>query len=328
MKRSLSGIKSTGIPHLGNYLGMIRPAIDLQEEHEAFYFVAEYHALTTERDPAAMRESTRMITAYFLAFGLDPDRSAFFRQSAVPEVTELAWMLSCVTNMGVLERAHAYKAAKDKGIANEINHGLFGYPVLMAADILIYDSDVVPVGQDQVQHVEMARLMARHFNAAFGGEYLKPPEPLVQKDVATVPGIDGRKMSKSYGNIIEPLTTTKQLRKQVMKIVTEPTPMEDPFDPDACNVFGMYKLFATPDEQSEMREKYQRSDYGFGHAKQALYEKMDEYFSPYRDRYTKLMEDPSYLEDVLAAGSTRVRPVVDDVMERVRSATGLGPLSG
>lgn len=324
MKRSLSGIKSTGKPHLGNYLGMLRPAIDLQDDYEAFYFVAEYHALTTERDPAAMRESTHMITANFLAFGLDPDRAAFFRQSAVPEVNELAWMLSCVTNMGVLQRAHAYKAAKDEGIENEIPHGLFAYPVLMAADILIYDSDIVPVGSDQIQHVEMTRLMARHFNAAYGGEFLKVPEPRVQKDVATVPGIDGRKMSKSYGNIIEPLTTSKKLRKQVMKIATDSTPMEEPMDPTDCNVFALYKLFSDEAEQAELAEKYARSDFGYGHAKQTLYEKMDAYFEPYREKYDKLIADPDYLDDVLEAGAKKVRPIVDDVMGRCREATGLG----
>ena len=328
MKRSLSGIKSTGIPHLGNYLGMIQPAVDLQESYEAFYFVAEYHALTTERDPGAMRDSTRMITAYFLAFGLDPARAAFFRQSAVPEVTELAWILSCVTNMGVLERAHAFKAARDAGTANELNHGVFSYPVLMAADILIYDSDIVPVGQDQVQHIEMTRLMARHFNAAFKGDYLKIPEGRVKEEVATVPGIDGRKMSKSYGNIIEPLTTAKKLRKQVMKIVTAPTPMEQPLQYDDCNVYGLYSLFADEDERAQMRADYARPDYGFGHAKQALFDKMDEYFAPYRDRYNELIADPDTLEDVLVAGAQRVRPVVDEVMERVRTATGLGPLRG
>lgn len=324
MKRSLSGIKSTGTPHLGNYLGMIRPAIDLQEDHEAFYFVAEYHALTTERDPEAMRASTRMITAAFLAFGLDPQRAAFFRQSAVPEVTELAWLLSCVTHMGVLERAHAYKAAKDEGMANLLNHGVFSYPVLMAADILIYDSDVVPVGQDQIQHLEMTRLMARHFNQAFGGDHLKVPEALVRKEVATVPGLDGRKMSKSYGNIIEPLAPPKALRKQVMKILTAPIPMEEPFDPDSCNVFALYRLFSSAEEQAEMRANYARPDFGFGHAKQALFEKMTAHFEPFRERYERYHADPDFLEDVLARGARRVRPVVDTVMERVRSATGLG----
>lgn len=324
MKRSLSGIKSTGIPHLGNYLGMIRPAIDLQDEYEAFYFVAEYHALTSVKNPAEMRDSTRMITAYFLAFGLDPQRSAFFRQSDVPEVTELAWILSCVTNMGLLERAHAYKAAKDQGIANEINHGVFAYPVLMAADILIYDSDVVPVGADQVQHIEMTRDMAQRLNAAYDRELLKLPEAKVRDEVATVPGLDGRKMSKSYDNAIEPLTSSKQLRKQVMRIQTDSTPMEDPKDPDSCNVFNLYKLFASPEQVSEMRENYERGGYGYGHAKQALFESMDEHFTPYRDRYEAISQDTDAIEAALAAGAARVRPVVEQVMERVRSATGLG----
>lgn len=323
-KRSLSGIKSTGIPHLGNYLGMIRPAVELQKSYESFYFVAEYHALTTETDPAAMRESTRMITANFLAFGLDPEKSAFFRQSAVPEVTELAWMLSCVVNMGTLERAHAYKAAKDQGIANEINHGIFSYPVLMAADILIYDSDVVPVGADQIQHLEMARDMAQRFNHTYGGEYLKLPEAIVQEDVATVPGIDGRKMSKSYGNIIEPLTSSKKLRKRCMKIVTDSTPVEDPKDPENDTVVSLYKLFATPEELAELEAKYREGGYGYGYAKQDLFEVMDAYFEPYRERYNALIEDPDYLEDVLDAGAKKVRPIVDEVMSRCREAVGIG----
>ena len=328
MKRSLSGIKSTGTPHLGNYLGMIRPAIDLQETYEAFYFVADYHALTTERDPAAMRESTYMITANFLAFGLDPERAAFFRQSDVPEVTELAWLLSCVTNMGLLERAHAYKAAKDRGEANELNHGIFAYPVLMAADILIYDSDVVPVGSDQVQHIEMTRDMASRFNAAYRGEFLKLPEAKVREEVATVPGTDGRKMSKSYGNIIEPLTTSKKLRKQIMGVVTDSTPIDEPKNPDTCTAFALYKLFAAPDELAQMRENYATPGYGYGHAKQALFEKMDEHFAPYRDRYSELIADPAYLDDVLERGAARVRPRVEDVMARCRDAVGLGRKRG
>lgn len=323
-KRSLSGIKSTGIPHLGNYLGMIRPAIDLQDAYEAFYFVAEYHALTSERDPVAMRASTHMITAYFLAFGLDPEKSAFFRQSDVPEVTELSWILSCVTHMGLLERAHAYKAARDQGREKDINHGLFSYPVLMAADILIYDSDVVPVGQDQVQHLEMARDMAVKLNEAFGMELLKLPEALVRKEVAVVPGTDGRKMSKSYNNIIEPLAAPKQLRKQIMGVVSDSTALEDPKDPTNDNTFALYKLFATADELAEMDANYRGGNYGYGHAKQALFEKMDAYFAPYRERYEQIRADEDYLEGVLDAGAERVRPVVDEVIERVREATGLG----
>jgi tryptophanyl-tRNA synthetase len=323
-KRSLSGIKPTGFPHLGNYLGMIRPAIELQDEYESFYFAADYHALTTVKDPRALRESVYQLTAYFLAFGLDPQKAAFFRQSDVPEVTELTWVLSCVTHMGLLERAHAYKAAKDEGRANEINHGIFAYPVLMASDILVYDSDVVPVGQDQIQHLEMTRDMAQKFNQAYGGEFLKLPEAKVRKEVAVVPGTDGRKMSKSYDNVIEPLLPPKKLRKQCMGIQTDSTPLEAPKDPDNCNVFALYKLFATADEIMQMRQNYEAGGYGYGHAKQALFEKLDDYFGPYRQAFEDIRHDTDYLEEVLAAGAAKVRPVVEQVMARVHAATGLG----
>ncbi|MFU8804060.1 MAG: tryptophan--tRNA ligase [Bradymonadaceae bacterium] len=323
-KRSLSGIKPTGIPHLGNYLGMIRPAIALQEEYDAFYFVADYHALTSVKDPVALRKSVHHITAYFLAFGLDPGRAAFFRQSDIIEVTELTWILSCVTHMGLLERAHAYKASKDKGIEKEINHGIFTYPVLMAADILIYDSDIVPVGSDQLQHLEMTRDMAQKFNSAFKGEYLKLPEARIAKEVATVPGTDGLKMSKSHNNIIEPLLPSKQLRKQVMTIQTDSTALEDPKDHTTCNVFALYRLFATGHELDEMRANYEGGGYGYGHAKQALFEKLDEHFAPYREKFNAIVEDTDYLEDVLAMGEQKARPIVDEVMDRVRRASGLG----
>lgn len=323
-KRSLSGIKPTGIPHLGNYLGMIRPAIDLTESYDAFYFVADYHALTSVKDPAFLRRSVHHITSYFLAFGLDPAEASFFRQSDVIEVTELTWILSCVTHMGLLERAHSYKAAKDKGIEKDINHGIFTYPVLMAADILIYDSDVVPVGSDQLQHLEMTRDMAQKFNSAFGGQFLKLPEARIAKEVATVPGTDGRKMSKSYDNIIEPLLPSKKLRKQVMTIQTDSTPLEEPKDHTICNVFALYRLFATPEELAEMQANYETPGFGYGHAKQALFEKLDSYFEPYREKFNTLIEDVDYLEDVLAMGEQKVRPIVEEVMDRVRSASGLG----
>lgn len=324
-KRSLSGIKPTGTgnPHLGNYLGMIQPAIDLQDAYEAFYFVADYHALTSLRDAETMRRSTKVITAYFLAFGLDVEKSAFFRQSDIPEVTELTWMLSCVMPMGRLERAHSYKDAVAKGVAGELNHGVFSYPVLMASDILIYDSDIVPVGADQIQHLEMTRDMASKFNIAFEGEFLKIPVASVREDVAVVPGLDGRKMSKSYGNTIEPLLPSKKLRKQVMKIETSSTPMTEVMDHTDCTAFALYKLFSTEEEQQEMIANYARPDFGYGHAKQALFEKMDARFAPYRERYEELLEKPDYLEDVLQAGARRVRPVVEDVMERVRDAVGM-----
>ena len=322
-RRSLSGIKPTGNPHVGNYLGMIAPAIELQEEFEAFYFVADYHALTTMRDAEALRDLSYEITAYFLAFGLDPGRAAFFRQSDVPEVTELTWMLSCVTNMGLLQRAHAYKAALDQGQGGQINHGLFTYPVLMAADILIYDSDVVPVGADQIQHLEMTRDMAVKFNMAFDREVFKLPEARISDRVATVPGLDGQKMSKSYNNIIEPLLPAKKLRKQIMSIQTGSTPMDQPLPTEGDNVLALYELFASEQEVAQMREDYTRPDFGYGHAKQALYLKMDEVFSPHRARYDELIADRDYLEDVLRAGAERVSPVVEDVMARAREATGM-----
>lgn len=326
-KRSLSGIKPTGIPHLGNYLGMIQPAIELQQEYEAFYFAADYHALTTVKDPVKMRRLVYHLTAYFLAFGLDPQRGAFFRQSDIPEVTELTWLLSSVTHMGLLERAHSYKASIDKGIEKEINHGVFTYPVLMASDILIYDSDVVPVGADQIQHLEMTRDMAQKFNAAFKGDYLKLPEARVRKDVATVPGIDGRKMSKSYGNLIEPLLPPKKLRKQVMKIETDSKGMEESKDPSKCTVVALYRLFASPQEVAAMEENYRRGGYGYGHAKEELFQKLDAHFGPYREKYEAIKEDEDFLEETLRKGAARVRPVVESVMDRVRRASGIGPLS-
>jgi tryptophanyl-tRNA synthetase len=322
-KRSLSGIKPTGQPHLGNYMGMIRPAIDLQRGFDTFYFVADYHALTTMRDPKALRESTHKLTANFLTFGLDPAQGAFFRQSDVPQVCELTWMLSCVTNMSMLEKAHAYKAALDRN-ETSISHGLFSYPVLMAADILLYDSDVVPVGQDQIQHVEMARDMAQKFNTAFGGEFLRQPSAMVREEVAIIPGTDGRKMSKSYNNVIEPLLPPKQLRKVVMSMVTDSLGVDDVKDPATSHIVTLYKLFATPDKVAEMEDAYRRGGYGYGHAKQALFEEMDAYFAPYRAKYDALMVDPDTLEDVLRQGAARAKPVVEEVMDRVRSAVGVG----
>lgn len=323
-KRSLSGIKPTGTPHLGNYLGMIQPAIELQDDFDAFYFVADYHALTTVQDPSLMREKVHQITAYFLAFGLDPDKAAFFRQSDIPEVTELTWMLSCVTHMGLLERAHAYKAAKDRGEEKSINHGIFSYPVLMASDILIYDSDVVPVGADQIQHVEMTRDMAQKFNQAFDGDYLTLPEAKVRKEVATVPGVDGQKMSKSYDNLIEPLAPKKRLKKQVMSIETDSTPLEEPQDPEGCTVVDLYRLVASEDEVQEMEANYRAGGYGYGHAKMDLLAALEETFGPYREKYEAIKDDEAYLEEVLARGAKKVRPVVEEVMDRVREASGLG----
>jgi tryptophanyl-tRNA synthetase len=323
MKRSLSGIKSTGLPHLGNYLGMIKPAIELQGSHEAFYFIANLHALTSVRDGARNRQDTNDIAAVFLAAGFDPSRGALFRQSDVPEVTELTWYLSCVCPMGDLFRAHAYKSALDKGEEGALNHGVFTYPVLMAADILIYDSDVVPVGKDQLQHLEMAREIVRRFNYYFGENSLKEPKAFVREEVAVVPGIDGRKMSKSYGNGIDPFLSAKEVKKQVMAIVTDSKGLEDKKDPDTCNIVALYRLFATPAELAEMQSKYRAGGYGYGHAKLALLDKIEGHFTPMRTRYNELKANPSEIEMVLEAGAQKARKQALVVLERVRKACGV-----
>ena len=323
-KRSLSGIKPTADPHIGNYLAMIRPAIELQDSYDAFYFVADYHALTSIHDSAGMRGHCYDITATFLAFGLDPQRAVFWRQSDVPEVCELTWILSCLTSMGLLERAHAYKAAKDKGMAGSINHGVFAYPVLMAADILLYDSDVVPVGKDQVQHIEMARDMAQRFNHSFGDDTLKLPEASVRADVHTIIGTDGRKMSKSYGNTIPVFLLPKKLRKACMGIMTDSVPLEQPKDPDTCNVFALYRLFADEQQQAELAALYRGGNFGYGHAKERLYEVMNAHLTPARERYLMLRQDEEALEAVLQAGSSRAREVAAPVLRRVRKRVGLG----
>jgi tryptophanyl-tRNA synthetase len=323
--RSLSGIKPTGTPHLGNYFGMVRPSIALQDSHEAFYFVADFHALTTGRDPALLRRTSLEITAIFLALGLDPKRAVFFRQSDVPEVTELTWHLSCVTGTGLLLRAHAYKAALDKGEAGVLPAGTFFYPVLMAADILLYDSDVVPVGRDQVQHVEMAQDMAGHLNALYG-DCLRRPEPLVEADVPTIPGLDGQKMSKSYKNTIEIFVAEKALRKQVMAIKTDGAGLDDPKVPETDNVFALYKLVATPAEVDEMAALYRAGGFGYGHAKQRLADALNAHLAAPRERYHALLADPSALEDVLRDGAARARVVARDTLERVRERVGLPKL--
>ena len=323
--RSLSGIKPTGTPHLGNYFGMVRPAIALQETHDALYFVADYHALTTGRDAATLRRTSLEITATFLALGLDPARAVFFRQSDVPEVLELAWHLSCVTGVGLLMRAHAYKAALDRGDAGTLPSGTFFYPVLMAADILLYDSDVVPVGRDQVQHIEMAQDMAGHLNAIYG-DCLRRPEPLVSAEVATIPGLDGQKMSKSYQNTIEVFLPEKALRKAVKAIKTDGAGLEDPKDPDADNVFALYKLVASPDEVADMAARYRAGGFGYGHAKERLADALDAHLAAPRERYRALLADPSSLEDVLHDGARRARSIARDTLERVRERVGLPTL--
>lgn len=321
-KTSLSGIKPTGRPHLGNILGMLRPAIQLQQSHETFYFIADLHALTSVRDAAKLRADTFDVAATFLALGFDPERGALFVQSAVPQVTELSWVLGCSVSLGDLFRAHAFKAAKDAGEEGRLNMGTFAYPVLMAADILLYDADVVPVGKDQVQHLEMARAIAQRFNFHYG-DSLKEPQELLEKEVAVVPGTDGRKMSKSYGNGIEPLGSAKELKKQVQAIVTDSKGLEDVKDPSTCNIVALYRLLATPDEVAAMEANYRKGGYGYGHAKMALLEKLEAHFGPVRKRYEELHANPHRVEEVLKLGAERAGVVADRVLGRVKTACGI-----
>lgn len=321
MQRALTGIQPSGQVHLGNYMGMIRPALELQEQYAGYYFIADYHALTTVRDPEFLRRSSLEAAASFLACGLDPERVVFFRQSAIPEVCELAWILACFTSEGTLFRGHAVKAAQQGGL--EINAGTVFYPILMSADILLYDTNVVPVGEDQRQHVEIARDMAQRLNHRFGDDTLVVPEVSIKKEVGVVPGLDGEKMSKSYGNTIPVFSTRKKLRKTMMKIVTDSKTMEEAKDPDTDNVFALYKLFGNADQIAELRNRYEAGGMGYGHAKQALFEIVDDEIAEARDRYEQLMANPGRIEEILAAGAVRARAQADKTLTRVRSRVGL-----
>jgi tryptophanyl-tRNA synthetase len=320
IKRVLSGIQPSGTLHLGNYFGMMRPSVALQEQHECFYFIADYHALTTLPDPELLRRRVQSVAVDFLACGLDPERTTFFRQSDIPQVPELTWILSCLTPLGLLERCHSYKDKVARGITP--NHGLFSYPVLMASDILVYGSNLVPVGKDQKQHLEVTRDLAIRFNNQYG-DVLTVPEPMIQEDVAVIPGLDGQKMSKSYDNTIEIFGPEKALRKKFMKIVTDSTPMEDPKDPDSCNVFALYKLMASETEQEELRKRYRDGGMGYGHAKQALFEKYLDTFGDMRERQRELLDKPEWVEDILQAGAEKARQEARKTLERVREAVGL-----
>jgi tryptophanyl-tRNA synthetase len=319
--RVLSGIQPSGKLHLGNYFGMMKPALELQREGEAFLFIANYHALTTVTDAAVLRAATMDVALDFLACGLDPARTTFFRQSDVPEVTELTWLLSTVTPMGLLERCHSYKDKLAKGIAP--SHALFAYPVLMAADILAYQSNVVPVGKDQKQHVEVARDIAIKFNLQFGPDIFTVPEPSIRDAVAVVPGIDGQKMSKSYNNHIEMFGDEKEAKARIMRIVTDSTPLEAPKDPAKCNVFALFKLLATPQEEQEMAERYRQGGYGYGAAKKALLAKMHDYFAPFRQKRKELRADMAYVESVLRQGAERARGEAQKTLRKARQAVGL-----
>lgn len=318
--RILTGIQPSGQIHLGNYFGAIQNVLTLQEKGESFLFLADYHALTTVRDPAILRESTLNAALDFLACGVDPAKTIFWRQSDVPEVQELAWLLSIVTPMGLLERCHSYKDKLAHG--KEATHGLFAYPVLMAADILLYQSDLVPVGKDQKQHLEVTRDLAIKFNNAYG-EIFKIPEPYIPETVATVPGTDGQKMSKSYGNTIPLFDTDKAVKTAIMGIVTDSTPLEEPKDPETCNVYKIYKLLATPEQADEMATSLRAGGYGYGHAKKALLAAYHEKFDACAARRRELAADPAQVEAILHQGAERARAQAAQTLSAARKAVGL-----
>ena len=318
--RILTGLQPSGNLHIGNYFGAMRQLLELQQKGETFLFIADYHALTTSPKADDLRSNVYHLALDFLSCGLSLDNTVFFRQSDVPQVTELMWILNNITTVGFLERAHSYKDKIAKGFTP--NTGLFTYPVLMAADILLYGSELVPVGKDQKQHLEITRDLAIRFNNDYE-ETFKIPEAYIPTSVAVVPGIDGQKMSKSYGNTIPLFGAQKAIRKIVMSIVTDSTPMEDPKDPEKCNVVALYKLVATPEEVEEMKANYRAGNYGYGHAKQALFEKLWAYFEPMRERRAQLEKDPDYIWDVLREGGKKASEEAEKTMDRVRRAVGL-----
>ena len=321
--RVLSGTKPTGDSlHLGNYFGALRQFVALQDKHEqSLYFIADYHSMTTVRDAKLRRRYTMNVALDYLAAGLDPDRAILFLQSDIPEVCELTWLLSTVTPMGMLERAHAYKAAMDRD--ENVDHGLFTYPVLMAADILLYHSDLVPVGQDQKQHIEMTRDMAQRFNHVYECEALIIPEPYIMKDSAVVPGTDGRKMSKSYDNTIPMFAGKKQIKKAVMGIVTDSNPVEEPKDPEAP-VFQLWNLFANAGEREEMAERARAGGLGYGDIKKDLLQRVLGYFEEMRERREHFEARPDEVEDILRQGAEKARAMAAPVLDGCRLAAGLG----
>ena len=318
--RILTGIQPSGQIHLGNYFGAIQNMLALQEKGEAFLFLANYHALTTVRDPEALRQGTLNAALDFLACGIDPARTVFWRQSDVPEVQELAWLLSIVTPMGLLERCHSYKDKLAHG--KEATHGLFAYPVLMAADILLYQSDLVPVGKDQKQHLEVTRDVAIKFNNAYG-DVFKIPDAYIPEEVAIVPGTDGQKMSKSYGNTIPLFDTDKAVKNAIMGIVTDSTPLEEPKDPETCNVYKIYKLLATPEQAAEMAANLRAGGYGYGHAKKALLAAYHEKFDACAKKRAELAADPGLVEKILREGAERARAIAAPTLAAARKAVGL-----
>ena len=320
-KTILSGIQPSGKLHIGNYFGAMRQHIQMQEEGDAFYFLANYHSLTSLTDGELLKEYTTDVVLDYLALGLDPKRCTFFAQSDVPQTTELAWILGTLTPVSMMEKGVSYKDKIANGLSPNI--GLFTYPILQSADILIYHSDLVPVGEDQKQNIEISRDLAGKLNRAYEDELLKIPEEYIVKSVATVPGIDGRKMSKSYDNTINIFAEGKALKNRVMAIQTDSAALEDPKDPDTCNVYSLIKLFAEEDKQKEIAEKYRAGGYGYGHAKKELLGMIQDYFAEASERRKELAEDMDYVHDVLREGGKKARERAEQVMEPIRSATGL-----
>ena len=319
-KRVLTGSRATGMPHLGNYFGAYKPAIDLQDRYELFLFLADFHALNEHNTPDENRLNSYRMVAAFLACGLNPAKSLLYAQSAVPEVNELAWILSCQVPFGVMTRAHSFKDAQAKGV--DINMGVFNYPILMAADILMFDANLVPVGQDQKQHLEMARDMAQRFNHHYG-ETLVIPEPMISEAVAVVPGTDGEKMSKSKNNTIALFAEDKEWKKQILSIVTDAKGLADPKNPETCNVFRVFSLLGTPDEISAMRDKYTAGGYGYGHAKMELLDKIKATFGPIRDQYNHWMGRQEDLRNLLHDGSRKARVLAGEKLNRIQDRLGL-----
>jgi tryptophanyl-tRNA synthetase len=320
--RVLSGIQPTGQIHWGNYFGAIRQYIELQKHEQAFYFVADLHALTTVRDAAQLCKNVENAALDMLALGLDPEKATLFVQSDIPEVTELTWLLMTVTQMHLLEKCHAYKDKKAKGLAADA--GLFTYPVLMAADILLYDSNLVPVGQDQIQHIEVTRDVGQRFNTIYNTEVFTLPEPYTVQALAKVPGLDGEKMSKSYNNTIDVFEDPKKLRKKIMSIKTDSKGVEEAKDPETCSVFTLYKLFASDEQQAALAAKYRAGGMGYGEAKQALYDGAMSVFGPAFERRAQLAANPDTVRDILREGAKKARAKAAQVLDKARAACGLG----
>jgi tryptophanyl-tRNA synthetase len=321
MARILTGVQSTGTPHLGNLLGAIIPAIEManRPENESFLFIANLHSLTQIKNAAELRENTYSTAATWLAFGLDIEKTVFYRQSDIPQVTELSWYLSCFYPYQRLTLAHSFKDKADR--LEDVNSGLFSYPMLMAADILIYDAEIVPVGKDQLQHVEMTRDVASRFHSQMGETFVIP-EAKIQEETKYIPGTDGDKMSKSKGNTINLFLSDKQLRKQIMGIETDSTPLEEPKDPDTCNVFALYKLLAEKDQLEQLRDNYLGGNYGYGHAKQALFELIVQKFEKQRELYNYYMDHPGEIDAALKIGAQKASKFANEVLERVRTKLG------